>query len=185
MFTKTSISAIRALTYLGLNSAGQPVSPRHMAERLGESPTYLAKVVRHLVKAGILRAHRGVSGGVTLNRPPDEISLLSIVEACQGAILGDFCQDADRLEKTCAFHQAGAELHGAIVGILSRWTLAELLRKPCPSETHDSRIECLLEPLPLPGARSQAGDERTRSKRGKSATGAKKGGGKKAARHDS
>ncbi len=148
MFTKTSISAIRALTYLGLNSTGQPISPRHMAERLGESPTYLAKVVRHLVKAGILRAHRGVAGGVTLNRPPDQISLLSIAEACQGAILGDFCQDAEELEKTCAFHQAAAELHGAIVGVLSRWTLADLLQKPCPSEMDGSQIQCLLEPLP-------------------------------------
>lgn len=183
MFTKTSISAIRALTYLGLNGTGQPISPRHMAERLGESPTYLAKVVRHLVRAGILRAHRGVSGGVTLNRLPEEISLLSIVEACQGAILGDFCQDADRLEKTCAFHQAGAELHEATVGVLSRWTLAELLRKPCPSETYDNRIECLLEPLP--GARAQSGTKSASSKQGKSATGAKKGGGKTAARNDS
>jgi Rrf2 family protein len=183
MFTKTSISAIRALTYVGLNGTGQPISPRHMAERLGESPTYLAKVVRHLVKAGILRAHRGVSGGVTLNRPPDEISLLSIVEACQGAILGDFCQDAEELEKTCAFHQAGAELHGAIVGVLSRWTLAELLQKPCPSETYDSRIECLLEPLP--GARKQSRGESARSKRGRSATGAKKGGRKKVAKSHS
>ncbi len=145
MFIKTSISAIRALGYLGLHSTGCPISPRRMAEELGESPTYLAKVVRHLVRAGILRSHRGASGGVTLNRPPEEISLLSIVEACQGAILASFCQDADELEKTCAFHRAGAEVHQAMVGILSRWTLADLLQSPCPSETYDSL--CFLQPL--------------------------------------
>jgi len=149
-----------------------------MAERLGESPTYLAKVVRHLVKAGILRAHRGVSGGVTLNRPPEEISLLSLVEACQGTILGDFCQDADRLEKTCAFHQAGAELHGAVVGVLSRWTLAELLRKPCPSETDGGQIQCLLEPLPVATSLIDAGG--LGSEQGTSATSEKKKVGKKA-----
>jgi len=151
-----------------------------MAERLGESPSYLAKVVRHLVKAGILRAHRGVAGGVTLNRPPEEVSLLSIVEACQGAILGDFCQDADRLEKTCAFHQAGAELHGAIVGILSRWTLADLLRKPCPADVYGEEIECLLQPLPV--AEVQSGGKPSGSKRGKSAASKKKSSTKKVAR---
>lgn len=183
MFTKTSISAIRALTYLGLNGTGQPVSPRCMAERLGESPTYLAKVVRHLVKAGILRAHRGVSGGVTLNRSPEEISLLSIVEACQGAILGDFCQDADRLEETCAFHQAGAELHEATVGVLSRWTLAELLQKPCPSDTGDTQIQCLLEPLP--GVKTLSATKQVSSKRSKLATSVNERGRKKAARDES
>lgn len=179
MFTKTSISAIRALTYLGLNSTGQPISPRHMAERLGESPTYLAKVVRRLVRAGVLRAHRGVSGGVTLNRPPDEISLLSIAEACQGAILGDFCQDAEELEKTCAFHQAGAELHEAIVGILSRWTLAELLQKPCASAGYGHQIPCLLEPLSV--GELESGGKPSSSKRAKSATSRKKSSAKKAA----
>jgi len=139
-----------------------------MAEQLGESPTYLAKVARHLVKVGILRAHRGVAGGVTLNRSPDEISLLAIVEACQGAILGDFCQDAEDFDNTCAFHQAGAELHEAIVGILSRWTLAQLLLKPCPSEAGDSQVQCLLEPLR--GAKPRAATKRSTAKRSKPAS---------------
>ena len=59
MLTKTTISAIRTLTYLGLHAGDKvPLSPRYLAEELGESPTYLAKVVRHLVKVGILRASR-------------------------------------------------------------------------------------------------------------------------------
>lgn len=149
MLTKTSISAIRALTYLGLRASDEPISPRQMAQELGESPTYLAKVVRHLVKSGLLRAYRGVAGGVTLGRAVEQITLLSIVEACQGTILGDFCEEADDLAKTCAFHQAGAELHRAIVGVLSRWTLARLIEKPLPSaELAKKHIRCWLEPNP-------------------------------------
>ena len=149
VLTKTSISAIRALVYLGLHDTGEPVSPRHVAGRLGESQTYLAKVMRHLVKAGILRAHRGGGGGVTLNRPPEQITLLAVVEACQGAIQGNFCEDAEDLAKTCAFHQAAGELHRAVVDVLSRWTLAQLLIKPRPSpELVDRHIQCWLAPLP-------------------------------------
>jgi len=146
MLTKTSVSAIRALLHLGLNATGGPISPRLIAKQLGESPSYLAKVARQLAKAGILRAHRGVSGGVTLNLPPEEITLLAIVEACQGAILADFCEEGADLAKTCAFHQAAAELHDATVRVLSRWTLAELLENPRPSKTLRKAVRCWLEP---------------------------------------
>jgi Rrf2 family protein len=149
MLTKTSISAIRALTFLGLRATAEPTSPKYMAEQLGESPTYLAKVTRYLVKAGILRAHRGVGGGVTLSRPPGQITLLAIVEACQGTILGDFCEEAEDLAKTCAFHQAAAELHRAIVEVLSRWTLARMIAEPRPSpDLVRKPVQCWLEPVP-------------------------------------
>lgn len=149
MLTKTSRSAVRLLTYLALQPDAQPLSPRHLAEQLGESPTYLAKVARRLVRAGLLRAHRGVTGGVVLRRPPAEITLLAIVEACQGTILGDFCEDAADLAKTCALHQACAELHQAIVAVLSRWTLAQFAQQPRPRGLLAKRIPCWLEPTPV------------------------------------
>jgi Rrf2 family protein len=145
MFTKTTRSAIRMATHLGMVGSSEPVSPRALAEQLGESPTYLAKVARHLVKAGILRAHRGVAGGVVLGRNPRDITLLAIVEACQGTILGDFCEEADDLAKTCAFHQACAELHESIVGVLSKWTLAQFIERPRPIGMLGKQIPCWLE----------------------------------------
>jgi len=148
MLTKTTISAIRALVFLGQSHVQAPTPPRRIAALLGESPSYLAKVAGLLVKAGILRAHRGVAGGVTLNRAPGEISMLDIVEACQGALVEDACQQASELEKTCAFHQAAVELHQAVVGVLSRWTLADILAKPLPSPGADNLgTRCLLAPL--------------------------------------
>ncbi len=111
---------------------------------MGESATYLAKVIRHLVKAGILRAHRGVGGGVVLHRPPEAVSLRAIVEACQGAILGDFCSATEDLSGVCALHQAGAELHRAIVGVLDRWRLADFLARPEPSPALRGKVPCFL-----------------------------------------
>ena len=144
MLTKTSLSAIRALVYLGSRNAGEPIPPRRIALELGESPTYLAKVIRHLVRAGILRAHRGVGGGVVLHRPPEAVTLRAIVEACQGAILGDFCNDTADLSQVCGLHQAGAELHRAIVGVLGRWTLADFLARPAPSPPLRGKVPCFL-----------------------------------------
>lgn len=148
MLTKTSRSAIRLLTYLGQLDTSEPLSPRVLAEQLGESPTYLAKVARQLVKAGILQAQRGVMGGMVLQRPPETITMQAIIEACQGAILGDFCEEAPDLVGTCAFHQACAELHDAILGVLLRWTLADFIEKPRPIGMLNKRIPCWLEPTP-------------------------------------
>jgi len=58
------------------------------ATRLGEisnSPVrWLLQILRKLTVAGLLRAHRGVTGGYELAKP--QISLLEIVEALTGPV---------------------------------------------------------------------------------------------------
>ena len=145
MLTQTSITAVRMLIHLEREAAGEIASLKEIAETLDESPTYLVKIARHLVRAGILRAQRGQAGGVILNRAPADITLLAVVEACQGAIHGNFCQDTSDLSKTCSIHQAGAELHQAIIKVLSGWTLADFCKQPCPSSELRGKVRCLLE----------------------------------------
>lgn len=130
MLTKTTVYAIRTLLLLGGSEPGKLWTPRRIADRLGESPSYLAKVVQHLVRAGILESEKGAKGGVHLVRDPGEIRLLEIVAASQGAILGDFCRGATPAIEPCGFHRASVELHQAITGVLSRWTLEHLLKDP-------------------------------------------------------
>lgn len=131
MLTRTSELAVRSLLYLILESEGNPVSPRRISEAVGCSPTYLAKTFTQLVKAGILESVRGAGGGVVLARKPAEISLLDIVQACQGLLIGNYCRDiGDERVDVCVFHTAMRELHEQTVSILSHWTLQDLLRRP-------------------------------------------------------
>lgn len=145
MLTQTSVTGVRLLIHLGRVLPGKLASIKQVADELGESPTYLVKIARHLAKSGILRSHRGKTGGVVLNRTPESITLLAIVEACQGIIHGTFCQETSNLSRTCALHQAGAELHQAIITSLSKWTLADLMAKDCPSRQLQSQVACLLQ----------------------------------------
>ena len=136
------------------------MAPNRIGERLGLSPSYLAKVARFLVKAGILRAHRGAYGGVSLGRPPEEITLLSVVEACQGVVLGCYCQESDDLELTCAYHCAMSEVYDASVRILSRWTLADLAAKPCPAPEIAESVHCRMGEFPTEDESAESvGDE--------------------------
>ena len=134
MLTGTTELAIRALILLGLSGDAKPIPPRRLAETLGCSPTYLSKTLGHLVRSGILRSTHGAHGGVVIAREPGSITLLEIVEDCQGPVLGDYCRGirADEVAMSCRFHRVMAELHGQVVRTLSSCTLADLLACPAP-----------------------------------------------------
>ena len=142
MLTQTTETAYRVLISLALREDAEPVSPRELAARLNASPTYMAKITGLLVKANILRTRKGSQGGVSLAAAPGEITLLSIVEACQGKVLGDYCDGIGKAEDTCAYHQAMLELHDAITQTLMRWTVADLARKPGPSPVLQGKVNC-------------------------------------------
>jgi Rrf2 family protein len=63
---------------------GQPVSSRRMAEFYGLPPAYLSKLLKSLVRAGVLDATTGPRGGFRLARPPGEITVLDVVDAVEG-----------------------------------------------------------------------------------------------------
>jgi Rrf2 family protein len=152
MIAKTSHSALRTLLLLAQQDRTVCWSPRRLAELLGESPTYLAKVVRHLVRSGILEAEKGVKGGVRLVKPPAQVTLLHIVEACQGTIVGDYCRSSRPDPTVCAFHRAAAELHQAITAVLGRWTLAQLLEQPHAVPPSEGGFACLMAHGPYAAA---------------------------------
>lgn len=145
MLNQTTIMAIQTLVYIGQQKRSGPIPPGEIAERLGASPAYLSKIHTQLAKANILRSYRGTHGGVVLEQPPGAITLLQIVEACQGVILGDYCQKHDKIEEVCAFHAAMHELQLGVVTTLAKWTLADLLRKPLPVEALRSQVQCRMQ----------------------------------------
>jgi Rrf2 family protein len=143
MLTQTSELGVSVLLFLGLRGrASGPVTPRQIAAAIGTSPTYTAKVCGQLARGHILRSQRGALGGVVLSRKPEELSLLEIVEACQGRILADYCEEVADKRRACAYHVAMVELHAAITGVLKQWTLADLMARPRPSKPAAKEGHC-------------------------------------------
>lgn len=145
MLTKTTESAVKVLMYLVLRKSQVPITPRFIAEQIGESPTYMAKITRLLVKVDVLRAHQGVHGGVTLDRAPEDISLLDIFEACQGKVAKDYCSEHGVISQVCGFHRAMLELNRSVVDVLSKWTLGDLAKKPAPAKAIANTVECRMK----------------------------------------
>jgi Rrf2 family protein len=69
----------------------QRAATSQIAQEQQIPPSFLAKIVSQLSVAGLLQTSRGARGGVSLARPPEQISLLEVVEAIDGPILLNEC----------------------------------------------------------------------------------------------
>ncbi|MBI2119212.1 MAG: Rrf2 family transcriptional regulator [Elusimicrobia bacterium] len=56
-----------------------------LAEEQHIPAPFLAKIIQPLVKKGLILSKKGKNGGVRLNRHPEDISTLEIVETCEGS----------------------------------------------------------------------------------------------------
>ena len=83
MFTKASKYAILALVALAAQGGG-PVQIRTLAAVSGVPRPFLAKLIPHLVRAGIITSARGRRGGIAFARPPTGISLAQVIRAVEG-----------------------------------------------------------------------------------------------------
>lgn len=134
MLTKTTRSAVRLLTRLARADGSESQSPRRVAERIGESPSYLTKVAQRLAEARVVRARRGRRGGIVLQQDPRQLTLLTIADACQGPLLAENCPQWHSPQATCAIHQACFELHQTVRSVLHGWTLVRLAEVPGPRD---------------------------------------------------
>jgi Rrf2 family protein len=76
--------ALHCTWLLTLARDGDALPARRLAEFYGLPEAYLAKLLKALVRAGLLTAASGPRGGFRLARPPGEITVADVVEAVEG-----------------------------------------------------------------------------------------------------
>ena len=128
----TLILAQLPMTRAGLASAGQVAD----ATRLSQ-PT-VSKLLKALVRAGLVVSERGSHGGYALARPGDEISAAEIIDAIEGPVAITECSSAAgrcSLESTCQVGSAWQGINLSIRRALTEVSLADLQsrRLPMPS----------------------------------------------------
>ncbi|TFH08322.1 MAG: Rrf2 family transcriptional regulator [Nitrosomonadales bacterium] len=129
IISRTSQYAIQALIYIATQPHGAVMLNRTIAEKLGVSPTYLAKVLQNLCKSNLLCSFRGKQGGFCLQERAEKINLLQIVLVIEGSGLKDECVLGFKVcsDKTpCLMHTQWAPIRKEIVKILQSQSL-ELL----------------------------------------------------------
>ncbi len=116
--TSKSRYAVVALAELA-RSGEQPVPIATLAERRGMPVQFLEQLFSTLRRAGLLESHRGVKGGYTLARAPDEITVLDVVQALDGKV-GEEGKEAGGI------WEEGVE---ALRGVFSSNTIADIARR--------------------------------------------------------
>lgn len=107
--------ALRACIYLASVGQEDVVSFKDIAEKQNVPKDFMAKILRSLVDAQILRSVRGAGGGFALARRPDEITFLDVMVATEGPIALN----------ACSAHGEGCNHAGACT-MESVWQRAEL-----------------------------------------------------------
>jgi Rrf2 family protein len=74
----TSLALYSTLEFAA--NSGQPISAADIAAKYGVSTHHLAKVLRELVRAGILESTRGVGGGYRFGGNAQRLTLMDVIE---------------------------------------------------------------------------------------------------------
>jgi Rrf2 family protein len=120
--------ALRAMIHLADNPDG--VARGTEIAHLEHIPKYyLEKVIRDLMRRGLVRARRGPGGGYQLARPADTISFRDIIEAVEGPITLNVCVDgsaACNLQPSCRMFRVWEEGQRVLLGVFSHTKLSEV-----------------------------------------------------------
>ena len=129
--TRRTDYAIRILLELA-RVGGGPLSVRELAESQGVPYAFARGIQRELVAAGLVESRRGASGGITLARPADEVTLLDIANAMQGDVSCSVCsRDPKWCSRMsgCEVHEVWREVDSKVSEVLGAKSLAGLLKK--------------------------------------------------------
>jgi Rrf2 family transcriptional regulator, cysteine metabolism repressor len=116
--TSKSPYAVRALCELARSGAAGPVPIAEIARRRDIPVQFLEGLFASLRRAGILQSQRGARGGYSFARPPQELTVLEVVEELEGD-LGD----------AATAGSIWAEAVEAVREVLRSTTIAELAER--------------------------------------------------------
>src|SRR5437867_3082441 len=125
--------ALRALLVLGLNYHQPVISIQAISRQQNIPKRFLEQILNDLKSAGLVQSRRGVAGGYRLARPPQEISLASVIRHIEGALAPVSCVSQRFYEKCscpdesrCAIRSVMKEVRDAVVKVAERVTIADL-----------------------------------------------------------
>jgi Rrf2 family protein len=98
---------LRAMIFLASQPPERTVPFKEIARRMEVPQDFLAKILKVLVEQGLARSTRGAHGGYQLSRPAREISFLDVIEAVEGPVVVNVCQDrhdACKVSRSCTMY---------------------------------------------------------------------------------
>ena len=130
------LRAMIALADMQKQNPNALVQIKDLSARENISPKFLEQILLTLKNAGLLHSKMGVGGGYHLARTPREITLGQIFRTLDGPIAPircvshmayEACECPD--EETCGLRMAMFDVRNAIVTVLDKTTLADVIKR--------------------------------------------------------
>jgi Rrf2 family protein len=118
--------------YLSGRSQEAVIPRREIAQAMEIPSVFLGKIAQQLARAGIIEIIQGARGGFRLLRPPEQVTLLDVVEAVVGEIFLNDCllnaRSCSRVQ-SCTVHQVWTKARRRLRETLREATFAQLLKE--------------------------------------------------------
>jgi len=106
----------------------------------------VSKILGKMVRAGLLRSHRGLRGGFALAVQASDISIADIIEAVDGPVqltncLGEETSDCDRIS-SCGTRSQWYRINEAVKGALDQVPLSQMIES-VPNFIGDGTVDDL------------------------------------------
>jgi Rrf2 family iron-sulfur cluster assembly transcriptional regulator len=131
--TSAADYAIRAMIHLSCLPEGSVALRSEIADAQNIPTSFMAKILRSLVRARLLRSSRGVHGGFALARAASQINMLEIVEAIEGPLSLTDCSpaaDSCAWSLDCPASSVWVKIQEDMRGTLRNATLEDLVSTP-------------------------------------------------------
>jgi Rrf2 family iron-sulfur cluster assembly transcriptional regulator len=131
LITRASEYAI--LSLIVLSKAKEPMDSDTLSRELSISKSFLAKILQALAKSNILNSYKGVNGGFTLKKAPQDINMLDVLSSVEGKAPAVFdCAPSiddcpSDQAKICSLWPFLNKLQGKIDSFFAELTLADIL----------------------------------------------------------
>jgi Rrf2 family cysteine metabolism transcriptional repressor len=141
--------ATQAVLYLALQYPGV-LTIHDIAQRHHIPLKYLEQILLELKRGGVLESKRGVNGGYTLARAPEEISVGEVLRIVDGAFAESSCIHNEAMGgvcvegQSCGLKQTWRDVQGAVEKILFATSFEDVRKRTLSgrmAETNLARLD--------------------------------------------
>lgn len=134
MLSQTVEYALRAIVYLASESPDARTNEQ-IAKATRVPQAYLSKLMQTLSRAGLAKSQRGVHGGFTLVKDPEELTILDIVNAVDPIQRIQTCPLGLKAHgvRLCPLHRRLDDALASVEQAFRDTTVAEVLAEPSES----------------------------------------------------
>jgi len=122
----------RMLLDLALHQGKRPVLLKDIAHRQEIPLPYVKRLIGPLIAGGLVRSRRGVEGGISLAKSPDQLKLKEVIGLLEGPIVLVECVNDSKIcdrSPFCVTRDIWTDLGKAMDGILESTTLQNLVER--------------------------------------------------------